>query len=57
LVFIDKDAVKITFETIITFDQAISIISDLSQFTYEGEVSGFFVWSDKNKNASKPVAL
>lgn len=55
LVFIDKDSVKLTFETVITFDQAISIISDLSEFTYEGEVSGFFIWSDKNKNA-KPVA-
>lgn len=45
--FIDKNAVKNTFEMIITFDQAITIISELSKFTYEGEINGFYIWSDK----------
>lgn len=55
LVFIDKDAVKLTFETVVTFDQTISIISDLSEFTYEGEVSGFYIWSDKNKSVKQII--
>ncbi len=47
ITFIDKDAVKITFEQIITFDQTLTIISELSKFTYEGELNGFYIWSDK----------
>ncbi len=47
ITFIDKDAVKTTFEQIITFDQTITIISELSKFTYEGELNGFYIWSDK----------
>lgn len=47
ITFIDKDAVKTTFEQIITFDQTITIIAELSKFTYEGELNGFYIWSDK----------
>lgn len=47
IAFIDKDAVKTTFEQIITFDQTLTIISELSKFTYEGELNGFYIWSDK----------
>lgn len=47
MAFIDKNAVKTTFEQTITFDQTISIISNLSKFKYEGEVNGFFIWTDK----------
>lgn len=47
ITFINKDVVKITFEQTITFDHTITIISDLSGFKYEGELNGFFIWSDK----------
>ena len=47
ITFIDKEAVKITFEQIITFDQTLTIISELSTFKYEGELDGFYIWSNK----------
>jgi len=47
ITFIDKDAVKTTFQQIITFDQALTIIAALSNFHYDGELNGFYIWSDK----------
>jgi hypothetical protein len=47
--FIDKDAVKSALEKTITFDQILTIISELSKFKYEGEVNGVFIWSDKKQ--------
>jgi len=49
ITFIDKDAVKTTLEQTITFDQALIIIAALSNFHYEGELNGFYIWSDKKE--------
>lgn len=49
--FIDKDAVKVSFEQIITFEKTITIISDLSNFKYECEYNGYHIWSDKKFNS------
>jgi hypothetical protein len=57
ITFIDKDAVKTTFEQIITFDQTISIISELSKFKYVGELNGFYIWSDKQPKQVDPNKL
>lgn len=53
IAFMDKDAVKTTFEQTITFDQTITIISDLSKFKYEGELNGNFIWSDKKQSKTQ----
>lgn len=53
MLFIDKDNVKITFDTIVTFEQTISIISDISGYSYEGESGGFYIWSDKAQIKNK----
>ena len=48
LSFIDKDAVKYTFQQTITFDTTLNVISTLGQMTYENEFNGYYIWNDKN---------
>ena len=48
LSFINKDAVKFTFQQTITFETAISVITQLSDMAYEGEHQGYYIWSTKN---------
>lgn len=47
LSFIDKDAVKYTFQQTITFDTTLNVISTLGEMTYENEFNGYYIWSDK----------
>ena len=49
LSFIDKEAVKYTFQQTITFDTALNVISTLSKMTYENEFNGYYIWSDKKR--------
>jgi len=47
LSFIDKEAVKYTFQQTITFDTTLNVISTLGDMTYENEFNGYYIWSDK----------
>ncbi len=47
LSFIDKDALKYTFQQTITFDTTLNVISTLGEMTYENEFNGYYIWSDK----------
>ncbi len=49
LSFIDKDAVKYSFQQTITFDTTLNVISTLGEMIYENEFNGYYIWSDKNK--------
>ena len=49
LTFINKDAVKFTFQQTITFDTTLNVISTLGEMTYENEYNGYYIWSDKKK--------
>jgi hypothetical protein len=47
LSFVDKEAVKYSFQQTITFDTALNVISSLGEMTYENEYNGYYIWSDK----------
>jgi hypothetical protein len=47
LSFIDKEALKFTFQQTITFDTTLNVISTLGEMTYENEFNGYYIWSDK----------
>jgi hypothetical protein len=47
LSFIDKEALKYTFQQTITFDTTLNVISSLGEMTYENEFNGYYIWSDK----------
>jgi hypothetical protein len=47
LSFIDKEAVKYSFQQTITFDTTLNVISTLGEMTYENEFNGYYIWSDK----------
>lgn len=47
LSFIDKEAVKYSFQQTITFDTTLNVISTLGNMTYENEFNGYYIWSDK----------
>jgi hypothetical protein len=47
LSFIDKEALKFTFQQTITFDTTLNVISTLGGMTYENEFNGYYIWSDK----------
>ena len=47
LSFIDKEALKYTFQQTITFDTTLNVISTLGEMTYENEFNGYYIWSDK----------
>ena len=47
LSFIDKEGVKFSFQQTITFDTTLNVISTLGQMTYENEINGYYIWSDK----------
>jgi hypothetical protein len=47
LSFIEKDKVKYSFQQTITFDTALNVISTLGGMTYENEVNGYYIWTDK----------
>jgi hypothetical protein len=47
LSYIDKDAVKYSFQQTITFDTTLNVISTLSEMKYESEFNGYYIWSDK----------
>ena len=47
--FIDKDSLKYSFQQTITFDTTLNVISTLSEMTYENEINGYYIWSDKKK--------
>lgn len=47
LSFIDKDAVKFSFQQTITFDTTLNVISNLSNMKYENEFNGYYIWTDK----------
>lgn len=47
LSFIDKEAVKYSFQQTITFDTTLNVISTLGKMTYENEFNGYYIWSDK----------
>ena len=47
LSFIDKEALKYTFQQTITFDTTLNVISSLGEMTYENEYNGYYIWSDK----------
>ena len=49
LTYINKDAVKFTFQQTITFDTTLNVISTLGEMTYENEYNGYYIWSDKKK--------
>jgi len=49
LSFIDKEALKFSFQQTITFDTTLNVISTLNEMTYENEFNGYYIWSDKNK--------
>lgn len=50
LSFIDKEALKYSFQQTITFDTTLNVISTLNEMTYENEFNGYYIWSDKNKS-------
>lgn len=50
LSFIDKEAVKYSFQQTITFDTTLNVISTLGEMTYENEFNGYYIWSDKKTN-------
>ena len=47
LSFIDKEALKYSFQQTITFDTTLNVISTLGSMTYENEFNGYYIWSDK----------
>lgn len=47
--YIDKEALKFSFQQTITFDTTLNVISTLSEMGYENEFNGYYIWSDKNK--------
>ena len=49
LSFIDKEALKYTFQQTITFDTTLNVISTLGGMTYENEFNGYYIWSDKKR--------
>lgn len=49
LSFIDKEAVKYSFQQTITFDTTLNVISTLGEMTYENEFNDYYIWSDKKK--------
>lgn len=47
LSFIDKEALKYTFQQTVTFDTTLNVISNLGEMTYENQYNGYYIWSDK----------
>jgi len=47
LSYIDKEAVKYTFQQTVTFDSTLNVISTLGEMTYENEFNGYYIWSTK----------
>jgi hypothetical protein len=47
LSFIDKDAVKYSFQQTITFDTTLNVISTLSEMKFENENNNYYIWTDK----------
>ena len=47
LSFMDKEAVKYSFQQTITFDTTLNVISTLGEMTYENEFNNYYIWSDK----------
>lgn len=53
LSFIDKEAVKYSFQQTITFDTTLNVISTLGNMTYENEFNGYYIWSDKKNKLTE----
>lgn len=45
--YVDKDALKITFDGAITTESTINIISEMTGYGYEGEHYDYSIWSDR----------
>jgi hypothetical protein len=45
--FIDKEGLKTTFNSTITIETAVEIISDITGFQYEEKYESFYVWTKK----------
>ena len=53
LSFIDKEALKFTFQQTITFDTTLNVISTLGEMTYENEFNGYYIWTDKKNKLTE----